>query len=337
MVLQIVASSMLQNQQWRWILLGLGPMTLTGFAVCAHTFARVNFFAQDHTLLFPAARVVEKGCQCWAPFAGRWARVVDCELAARVVQTGRGRWALALGAVSWLRAWWKQGAGRSLRARGAVSWRAGAGCAHRAASGCWRSLRAWIGRWCRALALAGFSLSIFHRLRQALCTTWSGLDTCATSAVQKELVRWTSSAKPHIKRTRNTSYTRTLCLSRSLTHSLNHALLLLSPHCLVRSPLSRRILLSSFLISLYFSLLPLITHLTRHSSHSLLLSSIFPSSFLLSLCFSLLVLSSLTCGVIRSFYLFSISYAIDTAISLSGSSKLIGLSRRPMLDAFCRS
>ena len=50
MVLQIVASSMLQNQQWRWILLGLGPMTLTGFAVCAHTFVCINFFAQDRTL-----------------------------------------------------------------------------------------------------------------------------------------------------------------------------------------------------------------------------------------------------------------------------------------------
>ena len=41
-VLQIVASSMLHKQSWRWILLRLGPMTLTGFAVCAHTFVRVN-------------------------------------------------------------------------------------------------------------------------------------------------------------------------------------------------------------------------------------------------------------------------------------------------------
>ena len=46
-------------------------------------------------------------------------------------------------------------------------------------------------------------------------------------------------------------------------------------------------------------LTPLITH---HSSHSLLSSSIFPSSFLISLYFSLIVLTSLTCGVIRSFY-----------------------------------
>ena len=52
-VLEIVASSMLQNQQWRWILLGLGPMTLTGFAFCAHTFVRINLHAQDHTLLLP--------------------------------------------------------------------------------------------------------------------------------------------------------------------------------------------------------------------------------------------------------------------------------------------
>ena len=45
-VLQIVASSMLQSQQWRWILLGLGPMTLMGFAVCAHTFVRINLYVQ---------------------------------------------------------------------------------------------------------------------------------------------------------------------------------------------------------------------------------------------------------------------------------------------------
>ena len=64
--------------------------------------------------------------------------VVDCELAVRVVQTGCGCWVLVLGAVSWLCAWWKQGAG------------------------CW--LCAWrlvlvvcvvqIGCWCRVLALA---------------------------------------------------------------------------------------------------------------------------------------------------------------------------------------
>ena len=28
-------------------------MTLTGFAVCAHTFVRINLYAQDHTSLFP--------------------------------------------------------------------------------------------------------------------------------------------------------------------------------------------------------------------------------------------------------------------------------------------
>ena len=97
---------MLQNQQWRWILLGLGPMTLTGFAACAHAFVRIIFFAQDHTLLFPAVRVVATGCQLGA-----------CELAVRVVPTGCGCWVLVLGAVSWLCAWWKQGAGCWLCAR----------------------------------------------------------------------------------------------------------------------------------------------------------------------------------------------------------------------------
>ena len=83
-----------------------------------------------------------------------WVCVVDCELAAPVVQTGRGCWVLVLGAVSWLRAWWKQGAGCWLCACGAVSWRAGAGCArggHRVPPGCWCSLCAW----CRLGAGAG--------------------------------------------------------------------------------------------------------------------------------------------------------------------------------------
>ena len=35
----------------RWILLGLGRVKPTGFAVCAHTFARINLYAQDHTAL----------------------------------------------------------------------------------------------------------------------------------------------------------------------------------------------------------------------------------------------------------------------------------------------
>ena len=83
-----------------------------------------------------------------------WVRGVDCELAARVVQTGCGCWVLVLGAVSRLRAWWKQGAGRWLCACGAVSWRAGAGCARggqRVPPGCWCSLCAW----CRLGAGAG--------------------------------------------------------------------------------------------------------------------------------------------------------------------------------------
>ena len=40
-----------------------------------------------------------------------------CELAVRVVPTGCGCWVLVLGAVSWLCAWWKQGAGCWLCAR----------------------------------------------------------------------------------------------------------------------------------------------------------------------------------------------------------------------------
>ena len=40
---------MLKVNKWRRILLGLGPMTLTCCAVCAHTFARINFYAQDHS------------------------------------------------------------------------------------------------------------------------------------------------------------------------------------------------------------------------------------------------------------------------------------------------
>ena len=47
---------------------------------------------------------------------------------------------------------------------------------------------------------------------------------------------------------------------------------------------------------------PLVTH---HSSHPLLSSSIFPSCFLISLYCSLIVLTSLTYGVIRSFFCFA--------------------------------
>ena len=32
-------------------------MTLAGFAVCAHTFVRINLYAQDHTLLFPRSNM----------------------------------------------------------------------------------------------------------------------------------------------------------------------------------------------------------------------------------------------------------------------------------------
>ena len=101
-VLQIVASSILQSQQWRWILLGLGPMTLTGFAFCAHTFVRINLHAQDHTLLFPklgiaiGVLIVNKN-ELAAALVGRWCRCRCCQLAKR---TGTG--------VSWLRALWSR-------------------------------------------------------------------------------------------------------------------------------------------------------------------------------------------------------------------------------------
>ena len=81
----------------------------------------------------------------------------------------------------------------------------------------------------------------------------------------------TSCGEAHVKRTYNGSYTRTLCLFHSLTHSLNHALLLLSPHCLFDSLLSSRIFPSSVLISLYFSLLPLLTYHSSHTTHHTLL------------------------------------------------------------------
>ena len=59
-----------------WILLGLGPMTLTGFAVCAHTCVRINLYAQEHTrdsygvltanlIRMSWLRALSKGCQCW--------------------------------------------------------------------------------------------------------------------------------------------------------------------------------------------------------------------------------------------------------------------------------
>ena len=41
--------SMLHTQKSCWILLGLGRVKPTGFAVCARTFVRINLYAQDHT------------------------------------------------------------------------------------------------------------------------------------------------------------------------------------------------------------------------------------------------------------------------------------------------
>ena len=101
-----------------------------------------------------AARVVDTRCRCWAPMRGCLRRAptpapclhhahsqrpapapclparsaqhhADC--AACVVE-GRRCWALVLGAVSWLRSWWKQGAGAG-RCWLRECMGAGAGCA----------------------------------------------------------------------------------------------------------------------------------------------------------------------------------------------------------------
>ena len=128
-VLQIVASSVLQRQYWRWILLGLGPMTLTGFAVCAQTFVRINLYAQEHTrdsygvltanlIRMSWLRALSRGCQCWcwccgpgcwwlsarirraAVLVGCWCRPrVSWQSAPVLVSAGCARCG---GAVSWL-------------------------------------------------------------------------------------------------------------------------------------------------------------------------------------------------------------------------------------------
>ena len=105
--------------------------------------------------------------------AGCWVCVVDCELAVRVVQTGCGCWELALGAVSWLRAWWKQGAGCWLCACGAVSWRTGAGCAcvRQGAAGLLVLVVCVVqfGCWCRVLALAVRVVETRHAVLRWCC------------------------------------------------------------------------------------------------------------------------------------------------------------------------
>ena len=116
-VLQIVASSMIQRQLWRWILLGLGPMTLTGFAVCAHTFVRINLYAQDHTRdsfplqirmswarAFEGVSVLVLVLWSWVlvaerAFAGAAAGVVSWQSAPVLVSAGCARCGSA---VSWL-------------------------------------------------------------------------------------------------------------------------------------------------------------------------------------------------------------------------------------------
>ena len=93
---------------WRWILLGLGPVALTGFAVCARAFARVNLDTQDKIAIrfllqirMSWLRALSRGCRCWCWCCGpgRWC----CELAERV-QDGRRRWSgagAAASVVSW--------------------------------------------------------------------------------------------------------------------------------------------------------------------------------------------------------------------------------------------
>ena len=103
-VLQVFASSVLQSQLWRWILLGLGPMTLMGFAVCAHlrTYfcAHKPIRARPHVVIpkigiamgfllqirMSWLRALSKGCRCWCWCCGPggWC----CELAENAFKTG---------------------------------------------------------------------------------------------------------------------------------------------------------------------------------------------------------------------------------------------------------
>ena len=167
----------------------------------------------------------------------------------------------------------------------------------------------------RTARINDYNLSQSHRVILSLFLFQSSIAFARYSALRGSAQRTGALdffCKTHIKRTRNGRCTRTLCLSHSLTHSLNHTLLLLSPHCLFHSPLLYLAVLfsdQSYLAVLFSDqslLLITTTHhiqlITHHSSHLLLSSRIFPSSILLSLYFSLLVLTSLTCGVIRSFY-----------------------------------
>ena len=104
-------------------------MTLTGFAVCAHTFVRISLYAQEHTrdsygvltanlIRMSWLRALSKGCQCWcwccdpgcwwlsarlrrtAVLVGCWRRPrVSWQSAPVLVSAGCARCG---GAVSWL-------------------------------------------------------------------------------------------------------------------------------------------------------------------------------------------------------------------------------------------
>ena len=104
-------------------------MTLADFAVCAHTFVRINLYAQEHTrdsygvltanlIRMSWLRALSKGCQCWcwccdpgcwwlsarlrrtAVLVGCWRRPrVSWQSAPVLVSAGCARCG---GAVSWL-------------------------------------------------------------------------------------------------------------------------------------------------------------------------------------------------------------------------------------------
>ena len=132
-------------------------MTLTGFAVCAHTFARINLYAQDRCyspinriamgfllqIRMSWLRTLSKGCRCWCWCCGPgcWC----CELA----KDGRRRWS---------------GAGA---AAGVVSWQSApvlvsADCAGCGGAVSWlRSLRAFLFQPVACQQVVGFCLAIW--------------------------------------------------------------------------------------------------------------------------------------------------------------------------------
>ena len=104
------------------------------------------------------------GCWCWVNWRCRcWAPV--WVLAVRMVETGCQCWVLVLGAVSWLCAWWKQGAGCWVCAW----WRlgAGAGCCELACR-CWVLVLAVVEIECRVLVPAVCVVETCHAVLRRL-------------------------------------------------------------------------------------------------------------------------------------------------------------------------